>query len=378
MNILEILPIQSVTHNTKEMFAFIIKKLKEMGIDYYVDNGNIYATKNPKSLPLIPAFISHTDTVHDITDEIHVLEVDGKYIGFNRYKMGLTGIGGDDKVGIYYCFRALEELDAVKVAFFRDEEIGCVGSQSADMDFFEDVSMIFQGDRKGNKDFVTDIYNVPLSDDKFQRKIKKVVESYNYEFNDNGGLTDVMQLRENGFNRPVANISCGYYNPHCPDEYIVIADMENGLHMLLEIAKKFGHKSFDMPKVERYSGYAYGSAYGYEDYLRDDRCIGDYRFVDDIDNYVHKDDTYYLDDMDCYVILDPDNYRTIDDDWETMFDFYKISFIDGNEMVEKFDAFSTESEVVHQLISDGWASYEEEIGTIEQITYAEYMENGGY
>ncbi len=110
MNILEILPIQSVTHNTKEMFAFITKKLKEMDVDYYVDNGNIYATKNPKSLPLIPAFVSHTDTVHDITDEIHVLEVDGKYIGFNRYKMGLTGIGGDDKVGIYYCFRALEEI----------------------------------------------------------------------------------------------------------------------------------------------------------------------------------------------------------------------------------------------------------------------------
>ncbi len=88
--------------------------------------------------------------------------------------------------------------------------------------------------------------------------------------------------------------------------------------------------SFDMPKVERYSGYDYG--YG------DDRSMYDYRFVDDINNYVHIDDTYYLDDIGCYVLLDPDNYRTIDDDWEIMFDFYKISFIDGNEIVEKFDA----------------------------------------
>ena len=249
-NIREILPIQSVSYKTTEMYMFLINKLKAMGIQYKTENGNIYAVKNPYKAEIIPCFVSHIDTVHAITDEIHVLEFyEGRILtGFNRKKMSQTGIGGDDKVGIYYCLRALEELDAVKVAFFRDEEVGCNGSKEANMDFFKDVSMVLQGDRKGNSDFVTKISGIELSDKTFQNDVESIVKNHGYTFCTFGGTTDVGQLRKNGITVPVVNISCGYFNPHSKDEYIDMVFVENGLEMYLEIAKTYGKEYYYVEK----------------------------------------------------------------------------------------------------------------------------------
>ncbi len=62
-----------------------------------------------------------------------------------------SGIGGDDKVGVYTCLNALfqEGIESVKVSFFRNEEIGCIGSKAADMKWFEDVNWVCQLDRRG-------------------------------------------------------------------------------------------------------------------------------------------------------------------------------------------------------------------------------------
>lgn len=265
-NIREILPIQSVSENTTDMYLYLCSKLEELGVPYTTDQGNIYATKNPENLPKIPCFASHIDTVHDITEEIHLLEFyDGRVItGFNRVLMQQTGVGGDDKVGIYYCIRALEELEAVKVAFFTDEEIGCVGSGKAIMEFFSDVSMVLQGDRQGNTDFITKISNVELSSKEFQDDIFDIVHSHNYVYNDRGGITDVGQLRQNGLEIPVVNISCGYYNPHSCDEYINMDHVENGLKMFLEIATEFGDREYHVPKYV-YTPIVYKNAPGYWD-----------------------------------------------------------------------------------------------------------------
>lgn len=249
-NIREILPIQSVTYKTTDMYIYLCNKLKAMGIPFETDRGNIYATKNPKNNPLVPCFVSHIDTVHAITDEIHVLEFyEGRILtGFNRVKMTQTGIGGDDKVGIYYCIKALEQLDAVKVAFFRDEERGCLGSAEAKMGFFKDVSMVLQGDRKGHNDFVTKISGIDLSEKDFQNDVLDIVTTHDYKFCTFGGTTDVGQLRKNGITVPVVNISCGYYNPHSKDEYIDMVKVENGLSMFLEIARTFGEKEYYIEK----------------------------------------------------------------------------------------------------------------------------------
>ena len=61
-----------------------------------------------------------------------------------------TGIGGDDKAGVFACLSLLEGLDDLKVAFFVSEEIGCKGSLNADPEFFKNVGYAIQFDAPEN------------------------------------------------------------------------------------------------------------------------------------------------------------------------------------------------------------------------------------
>ena len=47
-----------------------------------------------------------------------------------------TGIGGDDKAGVFICLQLLEKLDSCKVFLPVAEETGCNGSKEADPEFF--------------------------------------------------------------------------------------------------------------------------------------------------------------------------------------------------------------------------------------------------
>ena len=112
--------------------------------DFYLDDmSNIYITKGETEF--YPCFVAHLDTVHHMSN---ILVKEEKHPNdHGEYKDALkaytpfsnqpTGIGGDDKCGIFVCLQLLEKLDNVKVAFFVSEEIGCIGSSVAD-DFFFD------------------------------------------------------------------------------------------------------------------------------------------------------------------------------------------------------------------------------------------------
>ena len=170
------------------------------------------------------------DTVHDIVEDLTPVEVCGNITGFNAVMMEQTGIGGDDKVGIYIALQCLSSFDNIKVAFFRDEEIGCVGSYDAEMSFFSDCRFVLQCDRRGNDDFIVNASGVDLSSNQFQDDVLPIISNYGYKFA-YGMMTDVMALKENGIKCSVANMSCGYYNPHMPNEYVNIDDVENCLDM---------------------------------------------------------------------------------------------------------------------------------------------------
>ena len=90
-----------------------------------------------------PCVISHTDTVHNI-DTINIREemlinTQGEeklsYKAYND-EGNPTGIGGDDKCGVFACLTLLQELPNVKAAFFVSEETGCHGSLKASEEFF--------------------------------------------------------------------------------------------------------------------------------------------------------------------------------------------------------------------------------------------------
>lgn len=260
--LLNILDVQSYSYETKRMEAFIIKYIEDLGLECIYDNGNIYVTKGVADN--YPCIVSHTDTVHRIIPDDHftIIANDEFAIGYDKAKMAPTGCGGDDKVGIFICLQMLKEFDAIKVAFFADEEVGCVGSYDANVEWFNDARFILQCDRRGNADFINNIYGTALQSKRFKKAVAPILNHYGYKPT-SGMLTDVYALKSIGVNVSVANMSCGYYNPHMDDETIVFADVDNCLEMcrtiFTEMTEVYTHKA-DIKSSGNYYG-GYGNTY---------------------------------------------------------------------------------------------------------------------
>ena len=114
--------------------------------------GNVYVTKGTAGL--YPCVVSHVDTVHSYNPDLKILNCGDLVFGFDSTTGKQHGIGADPKNGVYFAIEMLLRLDHVKVVFFQDEESGCLGSTSADMQFFKDCSFVVQLDRRS---FTTDI-----------------------------------------------------------------------------------------------------------------------------------------------------------------------------------------------------------------------------
>jgi len=230
----DILAIQTESFNCGRMQEFLIRHLQQSGADVLQDKaGNIYATKGKSDT--YPCLVAHMDTVHSIHDDgfIVPVEINGLITGINPSTMEQTGIGGDDKCGIYAALYCLSKLKSAKAVFFVDEEVGCIGSSDCWMEFFSDCRFVLQADRKGNSDWVNDISG-PLGSAEFQDAVSPYLKKWKYKPCD-GLMTDVEALRDGGIGISVANMSAGYYNPHRDTEFICIEDLDNVSAMMLSI-----------------------------------------------------------------------------------------------------------------------------------------------
>lgn len=253
----QVLSVPTVTYNEQLMVDFITKWLGENDIDYHADtNNNVYATKNTGyELPhgfYYPCVISHTDTVHRI-DTINVVEsmlpnsqgeLKKALLAINN-EGNPTGIGGDDKCGVFACLTLLKELPYLKAAFFVSEETGCHGSKKADTEFFSNVGYAIQFDAPENYMVTEKCFGSQLfdRDSEFFTKIDKVLTE-NMVLEDMDYMThpytDVWALR-NKFDFACINFSIGYYNYHTKNEYVIPEDVYNGIKMGREMIDSLGY-----------------------------------------------------------------------------------------------------------------------------------------
>lgn len=273
-----ILDAQSASFDQFRMFARIIRELKAMGATYYVKNGNIYAYRTPD---YTMACVAHMDTVHDVIPNYRVVNSGNIYYAMDMDKVQQTGIGGDDKVGIFIALSMMQRHKNVACAFFRDEEVGCVGSSVADMEFFDTCNIVLQADRKGDTDFVGNISGTQLSSKSFKNAIKSVLRTYNRKICD-GGLTDVYTLKELDFKGSVANASCGYYKPHTAYEYIDATVVADTLNMFSDIYFYTKDKMFDFEQPV----YQQPKTGGYSAFTAKD--WGDWYYDQELRSYVEK------------------------------------------------------------------------------------------
>lgn len=220
--------IHSMSGREKKMRKFIkrwvVQNVPEAVIEY--DNsGNVYITKGYSET--YPVVVAHLDQVqNDHSRDFQALEVDDIIIGYSPKSRAQQGLGADDKNGIWVGLNCLMKYDAIKAAFFVSEEMGCVGSERANMAFFVDARFVLQCDRRGANDLITTAGWTDLCSKEFVKAIQP--ELYGYK-EANGMLTDVLTLKENGLSVCCLNISCGYYEPHTDYEFTCIPDLLNCL-----------------------------------------------------------------------------------------------------------------------------------------------------
>lgn len=230
-----LLSIESESGDCTAMSDFLTAYCQGQGLTVTQDDmGNLYVTKGEADD--YPCAVAHLDTVHAITgDGITPVYIGDNVTGINPVTMEQTGIGGDDKCGIYAALHCLAHLPACKAAFFVDEEIGCIGSGAADMSFFKNCRFVLQADRRGNGDFVTDISG-PLSSSRFQRDVAPLLAAHGFKAS-RGAMSDVMALRDGGVGIACANISAGYHNPHQDCEFINLPDLLKTCGLMLDICR---------------------------------------------------------------------------------------------------------------------------------------------
>ena len=250
-----ILAVPTKTYQEDLMIEFLDNYLTEQNIPHYVDDyGNVYATKTSERFQnqVFPCVIAHTDTVHNLVDQIIVEEFIGKdrqqrsktcLKGVNS-KGKPTGIGGDDKCGIFGGLTILMDLPHVKVAFFVSEETGCHGSKNSDPEFFKNVGYTIQLDAPENYMISEVCSGVRLfdRDSDFFSKVNPIITEmmidaqYMYH-----PYTDVSQMvLKHGL--ASINISCGYYNYHTANEYIVLDDLYNSIEVAKRMIESLGYE----------------------------------------------------------------------------------------------------------------------------------------
>jgi putative aminopeptidase FrvX len=305
----EVLSVPTKTYKEDGMVDYIISVLETIdGVTYYNDPmNNVYATKG--TLPdgeFYPMFVAHTDTVHELVDDIVVEEENlEKPPTFGRtfteeLNLSLkgytpqgnpTGIGGDDKCGVFLALELLRTLSHVKVGLFVSEETGCHGSKECDVEFLKDVGYAIQFDAPGNH-LVTEVCSgVRLFESKgdFINRIIPVFENSMgvSPYLQSHPYTDVSQIKMKG-DFSCINFSCGYYNMHTSSEFVVVKDVEDAFNLAVGVVKELGNTKYEYTYVRpTYDYYGQGNLFtNYED-EDDDYNYKETDWVDGDNHYFH-------------------------------------------------------------------------------------------
>lgn len=225
-------------YQKKEYLQSIFSEYQTIEDEY----GNFYVSRDFSKIQ--PFVCSHIDTVAESDDSKTIIYDSVSSILTAERNGKQCNLGADDGVGIWACVSIFKDYD-VGLAFFLDEEVGCLGSASADPNILKNASYLIQLDRKGNEDIVFKTSFVDIASDSFIKDINPIIAKHGYS-SAIGGMTDVVTLVERNIVSVAAcNISCGYYNPHKKDEYIIIKDMLKAISLAKDIISSLGNVVYE-------------------------------------------------------------------------------------------------------------------------------------
>lgn len=251
------LSVPSVSGWEHMMRGYLITFAEEHGIECEIDDaGNVYMTKgNVNHEEYYPCVCAHMDTVQSLQRkwisenkflEVKTEETEGKH----HYYCEDFGLGADDKAGIAVCLSLFMTEPVLKGVFFVMEEVGCLGSEEANLAWFRNVGYIIAYDSPerdvswacgGARLFDRDFYENYLADLVDEFKIKKFC---------NHPFTDAMMLRRNT-SLACMNMFAGYYNYHTSYEYCIAEEMDEAVRLGKTLISRLGYKEYLIPYVGR-------------------------------------------------------------------------------------------------------------------------------
>lgn len=241
--LVSVLKVQTNSENEKLMVIYLDEELRTLKLPYVIDAaGNILVTKGKAKT--YPCVISHMDTVHSFVPNFEVYQDKGnKDTLFALNGKTETGIGGDDKCGVFACLYLLKMIPEIKVVFFSREEVGCKGSRDVDKKFFSNCRYIIQLDRRGKGDFIQTYWGRKTISHEFSSEVGLIKKKYKYK-KATGTVTDVMKLWDSKVGISCINLSCGYYQPHTDYEYVSISALWNSIKFTEDIINTMQPKKY--------------------------------------------------------------------------------------------------------------------------------------
>lgn len=240
--------------------------------------------------------VAHMDTVH-ATEPTEIICEDNKI-------SSPQGIGGDDRCGIYMIKQIIKRHHC-SVLFTEDEEIGCVGAEkfiNHPIANHLKFNYIVELDRRGNNDAVFYDCDNP--------EFTEFVCRYGWE-DAWGSFTDISTVAP-FLGVAAVNFSCGYYNAHTTDEYVMLDEMENNIErvcMMIEDTTENDVFEYIEAKSSVYYRMMYGSKKA-----NSLSCYGGWDMYPDDDMPPYDLDYscggYTSSDMSKYGITPEDNYYT--------------------------------------------------------------------
>ena len=228
------------------------------------NKGNLLIRKGAATGPH-PHYLAHMDQVHDYVPFM-TLEVKGNVLAAFDGNDKQTGVGGDDKSGIYLALMMLHHLDHCTAVFVRDEEVGCQGSGVVPLEWFAHAAFVIQADRNNRTmDIIRSTNGMICSSDGFfdaMLGLPICVAAGHKEAH--GSVTDIGELSSRQLCVSMVNISSGYHDPHSSRETVHMDELSIMLEVGRQAAALLGDKRWDhIPEDEyaQYKGYGKRSSY---------------------------------------------------------------------------------------------------------------------
>lgn len=267
--LIDLLNIHGISGNEAPVRGYIIPILSELMDTTFIDDyGNLLAEKkmgNGKGATILLS--AHMDTVRGVLAERKLIFKDKGFILSDK-----GALGADDRAGIAIILEILRNLDmltafngTIKVAFSREEEIGCIGANKIDPLWIQGTDLAIVVDRRGNRDIVVGCGQAFCSNEvgDFMENVSQMIEQ-DWSCVE-GGISDAMTFSERGINS--INISAGYENEHTDKEWVSTICMKDSVLLILQtiaVINQFCSGFGEVPTENNWvQSYSYKNKYYY-------------------------------------------------------------------------------------------------------------------